>query len=239
MSLLTICQDVLAEIGNFEIPSSIIGNQNDTAVQILAIANAAGDKIGGSRQEGWEVQQIEYTFNTVADQENYTLPATFAWPIQATWWDRQNQWYIYGPTSPQDWQALKAYVSSSSIRRHWRIRGNEILIYPTPPAAGDPILFEFVTTDWCKSSDGQTFYSRWNADTDLPLMDENLFKRAIKWRFLKEKGLPYAEDFNEYNVEMDKAIARDGGVARVHMTGAGAFRNYPIAHTPVGSWPGS
>lgn len=238
MSLLTICQSVLQEIGNFEVPSSFVGNNNDTAAQMLAVANAAGDGIGEARTEGWQVQQIEHPFNTVADQENYAFPGQFNYPIQATWWDRGNQWYMYGPVTPQEWQRLKAFVSSASVRRAWRIRGDEILIFPTPLTTGDPILFEYVTTAWCSTADGLTLQTQWLADTDIPLMSERLFKRSIKWRFLKEKGLPYTEDFNEFQIDKERAIARDGGVARLRMSGAGSAYRYPIANTPEGSWPG-
>lgn len=55
--------------------------------------------------------------------------------------------------------------------------------------------------------------SDWVADTDLGILDEDLMELGIIWRLLARSGLAYAEEKDEYEREVDKAVARDGGNA--------------------------
>lgn len=81
--------------------------------------------------------------------------------------------------------------------------------------------------------------SDWAADTDTFLLDEDLLELGIIWRVLARLGLAYAEEREEYEREVDKAMARDGGTAVLNLTGV----NSQIAllspyNIQDGSWPG-
>jgi hypothetical protein len=53
----------------------------------------------------------------------------------------------------------------------------------------------------------------WVADTDVAILDENLIELGVIWRLLARLGLAYAEEKDEYEREVDKAVARDGANA--------------------------
>jgi hypothetical protein len=87
---------------------------------------------------------------------------------------------------------------------------------PTPTVTGDTLVFEYVSLNWCQQSDG-TAQSAWTADINTGILDENLLEMDLKWRFTKAKGLEYAEDKREFELELAQALARDGGAAVLNM----------------------
>ena len=233
MSLLTICQGALREIGEFEVPTSIIGNTNLTAVQMLNLAQREGREL--SRRHGWQVLTKEKTFSTTAAAaQTGAIPSDMRYIVTATWWDRTNRWPLFGPTSAQDWQTLNSgLLGTASAFRWFRIRGDSMLIYPTPTNTTDSIAFEYVSNQWCETSAGVD-QSAWAADTDVGLLNEELMQMGLVWRWLKAKGLKYADEFVSYEREVDKAMARDGGAPVLNM----GSRNMELrgVNLAEGSW---
>ena len=76
------------------------------------------------------------------------------------------------------------------------------------PVAADQIVFEYVSAYWCKSASG-TPQASFAADTDVPILPDDLFVLGLKWRLLAAKGMNYAEERAAY----DLAVARKQGRA--------------------------
>ena len=156
-------------------------------------------------------------------QSDYTLPTDFKTPVDNTFWDRSRFWSMRGPMSPQQWQLYKSSViGRASIQRRFRFRrsptGGQILsIDPVPTDNGSQLVFEYVSTGWCVSNAG-VFQSSWEADTDTGVIDEYLIRLGLKWRVLRRKGLSYAEELDEYEREVAKAMSKDGGAAILDLT---------------------
>lgn len=216
VSLLSICQGALREIGEFEVPASIVGNANLTAVQMLALAQREGREL--SRRFNWQALVKEHTFTTTASTASYALPTDFRFIIGATWWDRTNYWRLFGPASAQQWQELKSGIIADGIRRWFRIRADLFLIHPTPTVTGDTIAYDYMSNSWCETAAGAAL-SSWAADTNVGVLDEELMQMGLVWRFLKAKGLAYGEELGSYEREVDKAMGRDGGAPMLNMGG--------------------
>ncbi len=156
-------------------------------------------------------------------QSDYTLPPDFKSPVDNTFWDRSRFWSMRGPLSPQQWQLYKSSViGRASIQRRFRFRrsstGGLILsIDPVPTDNGSQLVFEYVSNGWCESAAG-VFQSSWQADTDTGVIDEYLIRLGLKWRVLRRKGLSYAEELDEYEREVSKAMSKDGGAAILDLT---------------------
>ena len=58
---------------------------------------------------------------------------------------------------------------------------------------------------------GGTAQTAWAADTDLYKLDEDCFIQGVKWRFLRAKGLDYAEEKAAYDADCIRVLSRDGG----------------------------
>ena len=68
MTLLSICQAV-CNISPVAAPDSIVGNSDQTAVLLLALANVAGQQLARRPQGGWVNSIREYNFTTNALEE--------------------------------------------------------------------------------------------------------------------------------------------------------------------------
>ena len=299
MSLLSICTQVANDLA-LVAPSSIVGNTDETAIRLLAQAQAAGEALARTPENGWVAMITEYDFYTSATannisgtmaevggfgqisgltlgspvnpvtantwyafgtgvpqnaiitavsgtdphsvvtinqaptatgtgqftfgQSDYTLPSNFERVVDNTIWDRSRFWSMRGPQSPQQWQLYKSSViGRASIQRRFRFReiaGNQVFsIDPVPTDNNSALVFEYVSNAWCKSSGG-TPQTLWEADTDLGILDEYLIQLGVRWRMLRRLGFAYQEELDEYDRQVRKACAKDGGMAILDMTPA-------------------
>lgn len=155
-------------------------------------------------------------------QSDYPLPSDFQRPIDNTMWDRARFWSMRGPMSPQQWQLYKSSViGRASIQRRFRFReiGGSVhfSIDPVPTDNGSNLVFEYVSNAWCKSSGG-TPQTQWEADTDVGILDEYLITLGVRWRMMRRLGFSYQEELDEYQRQVSKAMAKDGGLAILDMT---------------------
>ena len=74
MSLLTIAQTV-ADFTGFERPSTVSGNTDPVARQLLVFINREGKQL--MRATNWPILSKEHTFNTASGTQNYALPTDF------------------------------------------------------------------------------------------------------------------------------------------------------------------
>lgn len=213
-TLLEICQNVAREIP-LTVPTVLVGSTDETAKLLLAAAQKAGKSLMRAKDGGWTMMIKEHTFSTVSGTTDYDLPSDFAWFIDGSLWDRTNYEQLRGPLSAQQWQIRKSSVLSdtSTTWKYFRLRPttgtNKFEISPTPDAA-DSLVYEYMSTAWCESSAG-TAQTYWQADDDVPILDEYLLELNIMWRMLERLGMVYVSALNEYETELEKAMARDGG----------------------------
>jgi hypothetical protein len=205
VSLLTACQNVVKETGIGTAPSTIISNADLTAIQLNALAERSAKKLA---KMNWQRMVREQTITTSSSLDLYSLPSDWGRYISDTAWDTTNYWPMRGSIDPAMWQALKRGIVATSIRKRFRLRGNMVMVYPTPTSA-DVLIFEYLrNTPWV-ASDGTTYKAAATADADTTVFPEYLLELEIKWRFKHAKGLDYSEDFAEAEREIAKAFAQD------------------------------
>ena len=230
MSLLSICQAVAEDCG-FAAPSAIVGGSDDTAVQLLALANKGGQMLA---RKPWEALQGEHTFSTADGTASYAKPSDYGWFIDDTAWDRTDYWKLRGSLSPREWQLYKSGIVSASPRSRFRIKGGLIYIDPTPSSIRS-VVIEYVSNEWASNAAGDTFATAFAADDDTVRgFDELVLQLDLTWRFLKAKGLAYAEDKAEAERQTDLLMARD--VPSQPMSQAGDRR---VIWPPMPTWSGS
>ena len=231
MTLLSLVQNISKETG-FGSPATVIGSSDATAIQMLALSNKGGKQLAkrGDGVKGFSILQTEHTFTTVSGTAEYALPSDYEWLLTDSLWDRTNAWKLSGPVSPQEWQQIKSGVLAGSTgpRRRVRIKRSAtaepvtstkaFFVDPTPATTGDTLVFEYMSNAWCESSAGVN-QSSWAADTDVGILDEYLLELQLKFMFLKAKGQEYGDDKHEFELELQQAIARDGGARIVNMGG--------------------
>lgn len=234
MSLLTIVQNAADAIG-VERPSFVIGNTAPIARQMLSLCNIEGKLLSTRTQ--WQELNLVATFTTVAAENQgamTTLAPGYKYLLNQTMWNRSQDTPIFGPATPQRWQAYQAAPVTGPYYT-FRILDNNLRFIPAP-TAGMTIAFEYASKNWCQNSAGTATYESWNADTDTAKINEDMLMLGLIWRYKKAKELDYGEDMITYETEVMKEMARNAAAASLNM--AGPMLNslqYPLIQE--GSWP--
>ncbi len=238
MSLLTIVQSACQRIG-ISAPTVVVGSMDLQVIQLLALVNKEGKELATGASVGlshdWQALQAEASFTSIATESQgaiSTIAPGLKYIIGDTIWDRTRRLKAYGSMSPSEWQNYKAWSINSPYPRY-RIRGNLLLLLPTP-AAGELFYFEYQGKNWCTDATGATSKAAFSADTDIALLDEDLITDGLVWRFKHARGLDYAEDFATYQRDATNAIARDTERPDVDLNRCGSSASGVVI--PVGSW---
>ena len=191
MTLLTIAQSILKETKSSNIPTTIIGNTEDVAKQILEVMTVSITEL--ARSYDWQELQKEKTFNTVVSQVGYILPEDFDRFINGTFWNTTTQHAVAMPVTPEEWRILNNQgITGGTGFSYSRIRAGRVLLFPTP-AAIEAYIYEYISNHVILSS-GRTGQTEWLADTDVSAIDSHILRLDATWRWLKNQGRPYAEE---------------------------------------------
>ena len=233
MSLLTLVQAACDRLG-IQVPSAVMSSGDDIIRVMRALATQEGREL--ARRVAWQNLTKESSFTTVAaETQPGAIPADFDRFINETAWNYTQNRSLIGPVDPQQWQQLKASLVGPPWL-HFRQRGNAFLIIPNPPA-GENIRFEYVSRFWVDTNnDGLGDADAWANDANTALLSEELITLGVIWRWLKRNRLPYNDELQEYQAQVNQAIGRDGGKRTVSMGG----QYDPAPRVPSiqdGSWP--
>src|SRR5262249_22225971 len=204
-SLLDIVNRAQDELG---LPRSIAvaASTDPQARQLFALANAAGRAI--LRRHAWGDLIALATITTAAGVADYAVPADFARLVPQTHWDRGNRRPIDGPDTPQrDRARREASVGVSPLNRAFRqIRAWAIRVFPTPTAAGQTLVYEYVSNRWARGPGGAG-QAEFQADTDTSVFNPDLLVRELKWRFRAAKGFAADADKAEADEMLQHLVA--------------------------------
>lgn len=231
MTLLTIVQRT-CDLLSLPRPTVVATSTDQQVRQLYAIANEEGADLASSFQ--WQALTRQYTFTTTATPEQTgAVPSDWDRFLSNSFFNRTTLRQMFGPITPQRWQAIQVYPQFAGIYLAFRQRDNAFLITPTPPADQE-IAYEYTTKNWAVSDTG-TEKLEFTADTDTTVLDERLFPLGIRWRWKAAKGFPYAEDLKTYEMQKRQTQARDGGATAIN-TGGDPYYNWR-ANVPEGNFP--
>jgi hypothetical protein len=187
----------------------------------------------------WQALVREASFTTVATASQGALTTIIGATqglrkiLNETIWDRTQGVPICGPLTAQRWQSRRA-LSYSGPYSQYRIRGG-LLMFDPAPTAGHTCYFEYISNCWSTDSTGATYQRNVASDTDLVLLDDEAMLAGLEWRWLRKKGLSYAEEFSSYELIVSNLITADGTRARLSMD-EGARSRSPGIVVPEGNW---
>jgi len=234
MSLLTVVQRFAAEVNVDSSVTAVMSSTDPQIIQIKNLLQTEGRDLAG--RGDWESLVNEATHTTLAqeDQGAITDIATngFRYVKNDTFWDRDLRLPVY-IIDPTDWQQVKA-IAVTGPRYQARIRGGKLLANPTP-VAGNTWAFEYVTWNWLTDSAGANPKQYFTNDSDLMLLPEFLLEAGLQWRWKKQKGMEYAEDFRTYEILVANELSRNGLKRPVNLSQSSATPE-PKIYTPEGNW---
>ena len=227
MTALEIAQNAAAIVG-VEEPSHLKNNPDAHARALWALLNRAGKTLAKMRNAwggGWGVLERQHGFTTVAGTAHYPLPDDFGELLHETVWDRGSAVELMGPLSPGEWQrsrsgliAAPALAPLYRVTRRW-IEGNPptrgLWLEPTPSDASR-IVIEYLSKNWVYGADGEQ-KPGFTEDGDAPSFDDDLVEMDLVWRFKQTRGLAFATELAEFEIERDRRLATDTGARDVRL----------------------
>lgn len=173
------------------------------------------------RSHPWSHLQTIYTFPTVASTASYALPTDFNRIVDGTAWNRTQQLPMWGPLSPQAWQAEKARGNTTTAHQFFRIFGNLFYIHATPSAA-ETIAYEYISRYWVDLGGGSVPDSETpSAAADTLFFDPDLLVAALNFAFLKRSGMPSADAQAEFEEAWANATNGDSAAPVLSLSGGG------------------
>jgi hypothetical protein len=232
VSLLTIVQRTCGLLGLNQ-PTVVVSSPDKQIQQLYQIANEEGADLASSFD--WQRLTRQWTFTTVDDPvQPLAVPEDWNRYLHNSQFNRTTLRPVYGPITPQRWQAIQVYPQFSGVFIGWRLRDGDYLVTPNPPD-GQTVAYEYVSSYWAKSDTGDA-KEYFTADSDTTYLIERLFILGIRWRWKSAKGLVYAEDMKTYEMEKERAQSRDGGSTSIQ-TGGADYYDWR-ANLPDGNFPG-
>lgn len=235
LTLLQLCNNVADQVG-VERPPAVIGSTNKTARRMLGLLTLECKLL--TERHPWSALIREATITTANGTASYPVESDFDRIIDHTVWDATNYWEMRGSLTPAQWQRAKRSIAAQPTnRRRFRLKwdtvskAREVFIDPTPTSA-DSLIYEYVSVNYCQATGGGALQSAWTADTDVPLLRDTLLLLGLVWRYRNSRGLPYAEEKNEYERAVMTAIDEDTPAQVVDLAGKSAF----YANLPDGNY---
>jgi len=231
MSILTAVQNVALETGLLNKPNTVVGNNADEVENALALAERVGQEI--ARKAIWAELISFTTFNTVDTTQGYALVSDFDRFVSDTLWNQSSNRKLELVTN-RTWNFLEnGVVAQAGIHQQWIQQGKEILLNPIPTSA-ETIEYEYITNQYIEDVLGTTFKTTFTVDTDTTRYPEYLLELGLKAKIRKRYGDAYQDDLDEFNRELDMAIARSGGntTLRPHLR-----KRFPVTNIQDGNFP--
>lgn len=224
MTLLTISQNVLKRNKASEIPSTIAGNNNDTAKLVFQAVRDATAIVKESHN--WQKLIKTHTFSTVASQSDYNLPSDIEETkiIPNTFWNSTTRFQLEGPLNYGDWQLLKNWPLISTIIQNFIILNNKVSIFPVPTSVAS-LNYLYFSKEIIRAEDGSE-QDEWLNDDDYSVLNEYAIELQASWIYLKQLGRPYNEEKLKADNYLADQIRQDGSrkVIGVNMRQIAPFR---------------
>lgn len=239
MTALSMVQTACAWL-SLPIPPAVFSATDPQTIQLRSLLNEELLELRTWPDTYWRKLMRQKTFVTVAadTQTDDPIAEDYDHMIDNSMWDRTACRPVVGPISPQTWQAWKARPVLTSIIYGYRLRGNEFLTAPNPPA-GDTVAYEYISK-WGVYSDGadEPDQEEFTADTDTSVFNETMMQRGLRWRFLRAKGLSYSQEYQEWITLVQREAARSKGIPTLNTAGNWSD-TLPGPYVPSQNFPGA
>lgn len=222
------------------VPDTLFGSSIDSQpLQLRALLNQELNE-----QRTWPdvyptllIRQHTFTTTATEIQPANAVPDDLDHFVDSSMWDRTLTRPVVGPISPQLWQAWKARPVLTSVVFGYILMGNDFYTAPTPPA-GDTIAYNYISKlSVYASGDTLPTQELFEADTDTCIFDTQVMERGLRWRFLRAKGLDYAQEYAAWVNSLQIWMSRQGGMPRISM--AGSYNDWLAGpFVPSFSFPG-
>lgn len=206
-TVLSACTDLCIRIGHPR-PDRIIGFENERVAHYLGLLVESARDI--TRRYKWEALKHDAEFETVAgpDQALITDIAPGLREIVPKTFINVTAGHRLVPINSAQAAEQKLQPAVQMGRAYRIVRGR--IIMPGQATVGQVCAFEYHSNLFCMDAGGVNFQDLPERDDDIVLLDDESLILGMKWRWKRDKGLSYGEEFNDFERCIGEAIGRDG-----------------------------
>lgn len=231
MTVLTAIQNVSASIA-LDRPEAVFSSTEREHFELQVLANTAGLYI--AKDYEWQALKAVATLAGDGARSTFDLPADYDRMLKEA--ELRSSRYITSLTHITDsdqWLDMEIR-QFNQVAGMWTLYGGQMQIRPAP-AAAEEVKFFYMTTLWAKD-DQSTLTGGFTKDTDTFRLSEKLLELCMIWKWRAQKGLPYAQDQDNYEDAKEKLITADKG-SRILAVGRqrrirGVSTAYPVSIVP-------
>lgn len=230
-SVLSLVQDFCAKM-TLPIPTALVGATEFSVAQLRALlAEVVRDLL----EYQWEEQKIRKTFASVAAEDQGLLTTIFGAGYKGlvlnTLWNVTQNRQITGPLTDQAWQLLKSSTAIGPVEQY-RVDGGHLRIVPTPP--NTYTYSAIYLTAYGVVDTGGTAKAAVTIDSDTLLFPDNCVIRCLEYKWRRQKGEPWIDDYNDFISLLAKSISKDTAPILYLSRSPSSMR--PGIVVPAGSW---
>lgn len=200
-NILEICQEV-ADLVAVQKPKDLFSQHSQHDSLFLSIAKDTLDSL--LRYGDWQELTKECELITKSGRTSYLISdicPDFYCLLNNTVYVKDGQEKVIGSITPEEWMKEK-YFNVSSINLKFKIQ-NGMFKFLSLPHENIKIIFQYRSSNIVyDAKNGYEEKSVLSKNTDIPIFDEFLVKKGIVWRWYRRNGMPYEEEFNEYQREL-------------------------------------
>jgi len=230
-TLKQLLDQVNAEAG-FDVPQQYFQNPDTNILQLIAIANRSAVTLRDMRlqlliRHGSVLMENGTTaFTTDGRIQSFNLPADYYGLVPDTTYQSGRLDNVILPSSAPVWAYLISRMGNVTLPIRCRIIQDKLMVFS--PEVGQTIEFEYVSKYTIRGADNDVqLLSEFTTDRDVWLLDDPLIELDIKWRYKREKGLDWQDDYQSFVLYSNELRARDGGSRTV-----GWPKDYPFPNEP-------
>lgn len=231
MTVLSTIQNVSAAIA-LDRPEAVFSSAEREHFELQVLANTAGLHI--AKDYEWQALKVVGALAGDGTKTAFDLPADYDRMLKEA--QLRSSRYITALTHITDsdnWLDMEVR-QFNRVAGMWTLHGGQIHIRPAP-AAGEVVQFFYISSLWAKDDQG-TVKDGFTKDTDTFRLSEKLLELCMLWKWRAQKGLPYAQDQDNYEDAKEKLMTADKG-SRIIAIGRprpprGISTAYPVSVLP-------
>ena len=203
-TILQICQEAASLLAT-QAPQGLFDSNSQQEAIFLSIAKSTLNSL--QRYGNWQELTKEGELRTQPSRLVYYIQdfcPDFYCLLNNTVYVKDHSEKVIGALSPEQYMRER-YFSFSDIGIKFKIQQGRF-VFLTEPPAGLKIVFNYRSANVCYDPElelyGNPEKTEITKNTDVPIFDEFLVKKGIVWRWNRRNGMPYEEEFNEYEREV-------------------------------------
>lgn len=208
MSVLTVVQDAMALCG-LPRPTIVVGGNNPTVAQFEALLRFEATEL--NKYKDWRNLKVQGQLTGDGTSTEFVLPVDFdRWALGEVFFTSGLTGAYLPQVTDEQWTAMRAggFTLPAYPGPFWRMFGTMVQ-FSSAPILNDTLDFEYRSNFWISSEDQTARRNRWADDTDFFLMPEDILTLGCVWRFKNAKGLEYAEDYRNWQMQRNTYAAQD------------------------------